>query len=380
MPIDDVRRQFMDDLMAASTIPWWRTSFGEREIARITAAINNENISQGPVVAEFEGRLADYLGVPYVVATTSGSTALLMALMAAGVGPGDEVLVPNRTWIATAHAPALLGATVRLVDVEPERPIIDPARIVEAITSKTKAIIPVHLNGRSADMRAIRAIAESNGIRVIEDAAQALGSRNADGLLGTQSDMGCFSLSVAKIIATGQGGFVATRDAALYENLISIRTHGVGSVIDAEWTRLGFNFRFTDILAAIGIVQLEQLEERIGKVRAIYRRYAEAMPRFHFLKFLPVDIDGGEVPIYVEALCEDRDRLINFLANRGIQARPFYPDLNLAGYLKNDGAFPRSGRFGQEGLFLPAGPSQPTENIDKVLMVLKDYTRIGGQQ
>jgi perosamine synthetase len=357
-------------------IPWWRTSFGDREIARITQAINAENISQGPVVAEFEALLADYLGVPHVVATTSGSTALLMALMAAGVVPGDEVIVPNRTWIATAHAPALLGATVRLVDVEPDRPIIDVAKIEEALSPKTKAIIPVHLNGRSANMRAIREIAHARGIRVIEDAAQALGSRNADGLLGTQSDMGCFSLSVAKIIATGQGGFIATSDPVLYKKLMSIRTHGVGSVIDADWTQIGFNFRFTDILAAIGIIQLEQIDERIEKVKAIYRRYSEAMHKLSFLRLLPADLDMGEVPIYIEALCSDRERLISYLAEEGIQARPFYPDLNLADYLKNDGPFPRSERYGREGVFLPCGPSQPLENVEEVLKILFAYRPI----
>lgn len=354
-------------------IPWWRTSFGDEEIHGVTQAIRNEHISQGPIVSEFENRLCECLGVPYVVATTSGSASLLMALMALGIGHDDEVIVPNRTWIATAHAPALLGAKVRLVDVEANRPIIDSARIEEAITPQTKAIIPVHLNGRAADMREIRRIALKHGLRVIEDAAQALGSRNLDGLLGTQSDMGCFSLSVAKIIATGQGGFIATRDKALYEKLVSIRTHGVGSVMDAQWTRPGFNFRFTDILASIGLVQLRQLAERIEKVKAIYARYAEAICSLPFLKFVPVNIEGGEVPIYIEILCKERERLIDFLAGRGIQARPFYPDLNLANYLHNEGSFPNSEKFGQQGIFLPSGPSQPMGNIDKVIDTLKEF-------
>jgi dTDP-4-amino-4,6-dideoxygalactose transaminase len=356
-------------------ISWWRTSFGEEEVLRIAQAIRNEHISQGPVVREFEDRLSEYLGVPYVVATTSGSMALLMALWSINVGPGDEVIVPNRTWIATAHAPVLLGAKVRLVDVEADRPIIDPARIEEAITPRTKAIIPVHLNGRSADMREIRRLAQKHGLHVIEDAAQALGSRNRDGLLGTQSDMGCFSLSVAKIIATGQGGFVATRDASLYEKLVAIRTHGVGSVINAEWTQPGFNFRFTDILASIGLVQLTKLDERIKKVKEIYSRYIGVASDLPFLKFIPVNIEAGEVPIYIEVLCEERERLIGYLADKGIQARPFYPDLNLASYFQSDACFLNSEKFGRKGIFLPSGPEQPLENIDRVLAALRTYTR-----
>ncbi len=359
--------------MTQITIPWWRTSFGDEEIRRVTLAINNEHMSQGPVVAEFENLLAAYLGVPYVVATTSGSMALLMSAMAAGVGHGDEVIVPNRTWIATAHAPAMLGAKVVLVDVEVDQPIIDSIKIEEAITSRTKAIMPVHLNGRSANMREINRIAHKHGLKVIEDAAQALGSRNEDGLLGTQSDMGCFSLSVAKIIATGQGGFIVTRDRKLYEKLVAIRTHGVGSVIDAEWMQLGFNFRFTDILASIGIAQLECLDERIKKVKAIYSRYRDGIKDIPYIKLIPVNIDAGEVPVYIEILCKERDRLINFLAAKGIQARPFYPDLNMASYLQNDGYYPNSVQFGKQGVFLPSGPSQSIENVDRVIKVMHSF-------
>jgi dTDP-4-amino-4,6-dideoxygalactose transaminase len=329
------------------------------------------------VTAEFERCLAEFLGVPYVVATTSGSMAMLMSLLALGIGPGDEVIVPNRTWIATAHAPALLGAKVVLVDVERGRPIIDAKEIARRITPRTKAVMPAHLNGRSADMDEIGRIAREHSLHVVEDAAQALGSRNRSGLLGTQSDLGCFSLSVAKIIATGQGGFVATRDERLYRKLVSVRTHGVTDVIDPTWTRLGFNFRMTDVIASIGIVQLGRLSERIEKVRRIYARYAAAMPDLPFLRWIPVDIEAGEIPIYIEVLCDDRARLVRFLAERGIQTRPFYPDLDRAEYLGNAGDFPNSRPFGSQGLFLPSGPDQPLENVERVLHALRQY---GGEE
>lgn len=354
-------------------ISWWRTSFGEEEVLQITSAIAHEYISQGPVTAEFESGLAELLGVPYVVATTSGSMALLMALWAAGIGPGDEVIVPNRTWIATAHAPLFLGAKVVLVDVEEKRPIMDVTEIESAITPRTKAIIPVHLNGRSVNMHEVQRIAKKHSLAVIEDAAQALGSCNEDGLLGMQSDMGCFSLSVAKIIATGQGGFIVTRDESLYCKLVAMRTHGVSDIVNASWTQPGFNFRFTDILASIGLVQLKLLPERIEKVKAIYTRYSEAMPDLPFLKFIPVDIEAGEIPIYIEVLCPERERLIQFLGDRGIQTRPFYPDLNLAPYFENTGRFPCSEVFGAQGLFLPSGPEQPVENVDYVIQALREF-------
>jgi perosamine synthetase len=358
-----------------ANISWWRTNFGEDEIRRIADSIRHEHISQGTVTAEFERSLAELFGVPYVVATTNGSMAILMALMAIGLKPGDEVIVPNRTWIATAHAPMLLGARVILVDVEKDRPIIDAAQIEGRITPRTKAIIPVHLNGRSAAMREINAIAEKHGLCVIEDAAQAMASRNSDGFLGTQSHMGCFSLSVAKIISTGQGGYITTKDEALFRKLQSIRTHGVSDPINAVWRELGFNFRFTDILASVGLAQIERLRERIEKVKAIYARYAAVMPELSFLKFLPVNLEAGEIPIYIEVLCPERDRLVEFLAQRGIQTRPFYPNLNVAPYFENAGNFPRSEVYGKQGLFLPSGPTQSPENIEKVLDALREFRK-----
>ena len=356
-------------------ISWWRTGFGEEEVRRIADSIAHENISQGPVTAEFERELAGLLDVPYVVATTSGSMALMMALFAAGVGPGNEVIVPNRTWIATAHAPLMLGAKVRFVDVEAGRPIMDVTQIESVITPRTKAIMPVHLNGRSVNMREVQRIAKKHSLTVIEDAAQALGSCNNDGLLGTQSDMGCFSLSVAKIIATGQGGFVVTRNEMLYNKLVAMRSHGVSDVVNANWTQPGFNFRFTDILASIGLVQLKRLPERIEKVKAIYTHYSEAMPDLPFLRFIPVNMEVGEIPIYIEVLCSERDCLIRFLADRGIQVRPFYPDLDTADYFGCVGDFPKSRKFGEQGLFLPSGPDQSLENVDHVLEALYLFGR-----
>jgi perosamine synthetase len=360
-------------VLEMETIHWWRTSFGKEEAVRICQSIEHENISQGLVTADFEKKLAQFLGVPYVVATVNGSTAILMALLAAGIGPGDEVIVPNRTWIATAHAPLLLGAKVRLVDVEKSRPLIDFTQIENAITPQTKAIIPVHLNGRSVNMREVHRIARKYNLIVIEDAAQALGSRNQDGLLGTQSDMGCFSLSIAKIISTGQGGFIATKNEDLYLALKAIRTHGVADVINAKWTRLGFNFRFTDVLASIGIEQVKKISFRIEKVKKIYAIYESALKHIPSIKFIPMDIESGEIPIYVEILCPEREKLIHYLAANDIETRPFYPDLNRAPYFENLQRFPQSEIYEDQGLTLPCGPDQSIENVKKVIKTILEF-------
>lgn len=354
-------------------ISWWRTTFAHEEIARMTRAVEQENLSQGPVTAEFERGIAEMLGVPYVVATTSGSVALFMAMVAAGVKPGDEVIVPNRGWIAAAHAARLLGATVVLVDVVREETSIDPARIAERITPKTRAIVSVHLNGRSTDMAAINAMAASHGVTVIEDGAQALLSRNTLGLLGCQSPIGCFSLSVAKLISTGQGGFIVTHDEQTHRRLSLMRSHGVVDVVHAQWTELGFNFRMSDVLAAIGIAQIDRIPGRIERLHAIYGRYDEALKGLKTVRMIPVDVAAGEIPLYVEVLCDDRPALQRYLAERNVETRPFHPDLNVAGYLDNPGAYPNSDRFATHGLFLPCGPSQVSADIDRVIEHLQEF-------
>jgi perosamine synthetase len=359
-------------------VAWWRTSFGDDEVKGVASAIAGEHVSQGPVTFQFEAELAESLDVPYVVATTSGSVALLMALMAMGIERGDEVILPNRTFIATAHAALLLGAKVVLVDVLADSPVMDVSRIRQKITSKTKAIMPVHLNGRSVDMPEIYDIAREYGLCVIDDACQGLYSRNAEGFLGTYSDVGCFSLGVTKLISTGQGGFVVTRNQDTYEKLKLIRNHGVNDTFAADYTQIGLNFKYTDIQASIGLSQLRRLSDRIGIMNGIYTKYASAFDEleFSFLRLIPVNIERGEVPLWIEVLCPERGKLMDFLASRGIQTRPFLPDLNLSPHLGNDGEFPRSRVFSEQGVFLPCGPDQPLEHIDRVIDGLQEFGAI----
>ena len=348
-------------------ISWWRTSFGEDEIRQIRKAIDSERISQGPVTAEFESRIADALQVPYAVATTSGSVALLMALMALGIGRDDEVIIPNRTWIATAHAPLLLGAKVVLVDVLADRPVMDVSLIREKISPRTKAIMPVHLNGRAVDMAAIHTQAKEYGLVVVEDACQALFSRNKSGYLGTQSDAGCFSLGVTKLLSTGQGGFVVTRNREVYDKLKMIRNHGVVDNFTDRWNQLGCNFKFTDLMAAFGLAQLEKVRDKVASVSDIYSCYEEGLRDNPAIRIIPVDLTGGEVPLFMEVMCEKRDDLMGFLADHGIQTRPSLPSLHTSAYLGNSGEFPHSGKFDGNALFLPCGPDQPLANVEQVL-------------
>ncbi len=356
-----------------TSIPWWATSFTSGEAEAAAAAVTGRHISQGPITALFEDALAKYLGVPHVVAVTSGTSALTLALMAQGIGPGDEVLVPNRTWIATAHAVQIIGAKPVFVDTEPGRPVVEVGTAHRHMTSRTKAIIPAHMNGRSVNMDAVNTFAATNDLIVIEDAAQALGSCDQQGrALGTLSKAGCFSLSAAKIISTGQGGFVATCDAETDARLRAIRTHGVENTVEPNtWVMPGFNFRFTDILANIGLVQLGLLPDRVRRQRQVYDLYEEGLKGSDLVRLIPQRT--GEVGPYIEVLTKERNRLITFLRLRGIETRTFYPDLDTAPYWNFDGGLVNSRVFGREGLYLPSGPSITNEQIERVLAAVIEY-------
>ena len=356
-------------------IPWWQTEFTTGEAEAAAKAITEGRLSQGPIVAEFEQKLANYLGVRQVVATTSGSDALLLSLWAANVLPGDEVLVPNRTWIATAHAVSLLGAVPIFVDTDVDNPVISPSDLRNKVTSRTKAVIPVHLNGRDAHIDEVLEFGETHGIKVIEDAAQALGSKDASGsFLGTKSLAGCFSLSVAKVISSGQGGFIATSHDDFAARLRAMRTHGIENVIEpGKWDMLGFNFRFTDVLASIALAQFEKLELRLSRLREIYNRYEVGIRGLPNIRMIPLNLNGGEIGPYIEILSDDRESLVKYLLQHGIESRKFYPDLDTADYFKAIKENPNSRVFGSDGLYLPSGPSLTNDSIDFVLSTLVNF-------
>lgn len=355
-----------------SPIPWWNTSFQNGEAEAAANAILNRNISQGPVVEGFEKKLATFLGVDDVIATTSGSMALVLALLASGVQAGDEVIVPNRTWIATGHSATLIGAKVKLAEVHPERSTILTSEVRRLITKRTRAIIAVHPNGRSAPIEELRSVAKDHNISLIEDAAQALGSKTENGMLGAQGDIGCFSLSVAKIISTGQGGFLTVRDPEKASLVRQLRTHGVSNVFSAEWAIPGGNFRFTDILAAVGCVQLNHLGSRIERARLVLERYTRN------LETVPVKVigpAGAEVGPYVEVLTPRREELIRFLELAKIESRRFYPNLSTAPYWATSRIFSNSEVFESQGIWLPSGPGITDHEVDRVCERISEFFR-----
>jgi perosamine synthetase len=359
--------------MKNQKISWWNTEFNEKDVTNVSNAIRDRKMSMGSITHNFEKKLAKKLKVKYVIATSSGSSALLMSLMAIGIKKNDEVIIPNRTWIAAVNAVLILGGTPVIVDVEKNNPIMDVNLLEKFINSKTKAVIPTQLNGRAVDMERVWFLAKKYNIKVIEDSAQGLFSKHKGVFMGTLSDFGCFSMSVAKLLPTGQGGFIVTNHKQYYEILLKIRTHGVSNFTEfSPFETLGFNFRITDIISSIGITRLNEINGKIKNLKKIYKIYEKELKNFVNINIIPVDITKGEIPLYVEVVSKDNKKIIKHLKKNNIETRTLYPDLDTANYFQTSRNFPNSRIFGEHGFVLPCGPDQPLDNIYKVISVIKE--------
>lgn len=268
-------------------IPITKLYFDKNEEKMASLAIRRGWVSQGPKVAEFENKVAEYVNAKYAVATSSCTTALHLALIVSGIEKGDEVIVPSYTFIATANAVIFTGAKPVFADIDPATYNIDPKKIQKIITSRTRAIIPVHQIGLPADMDAIIKIAKKNKLKIIEDAACALGSEYKGKKIGGFSELTCFSFHPRKIITTGEGGMITTNNRLLAEKLRILRHHGMSvspftkhgskKIIFENYTELGYNYRMTDIQASIGICQMEKIDEILKKRIYYARRYNQKL-------------------------------------------------------------------------------------------------------
>ena len=299
---------------------------GEEEKRAVVDVLNSGMLASGPKVEEFEKRFAEFVGVKYAVATTSGTTALHLALLSLGIGGRDEVIIPSFSFIATANSILFCNAKPVFCDVNPKTFNIDVEKIESLITDKTRAIMPVHLYGQPADMKPILEIAERHDLYVIGDAAQAHGAEYDGRKVGSFGDVECFSFYPTKNMTTGEGGMITTNIEEIAERARSIRNHGREKTKwGYEHNRLGYNYRMTDIAAAIGLEQLKKLPKFNEKRRKNAEYYNENLD----------GIDGIEIPYVLENVkhvyhqytikCADRESIINRLREKEIGYGIYYP-------------------------------------------------------
>lgn len=355
------------------TIPWFVPSFDPDDIDMINEIMRSTFVNQGPKNAEFEEILRDYFDVNYAVLTPNGTSALALSLMAAGIGSGDSVIVPDLTFIGTASAVRLAGAEVILADVKKDDFTIDPDDVRKRITSTTRAIIPVHLTGRSADMTSLNAIAAEYDLVIIEDAAEAIGSKNEYGYLGTQSVAGCFSLAPTKIITCGQGGFTLTNEKEMYEQIVRLKDHGRLSRASDIHPVTGFNFKLTDLQAGLAISQFRKLDERMRHVLELDALYRKELADVEQIHFPDRQNHEGSYLMWPDFTCTLRDKLCASLRDEGITLRPFWPPIHTQPAYKDVSAFPGAEYACTNACWLPSSPSLSLDNITTITNAIRNY-------
>lgn len=357
---------------AEVSIPWYEPFFDDADREAVRATMATGFVNEGRANRAFERELTEFFGAPHAVTTPSGTLALALALMACGVKHGDTVLIPDITFIGTASAVRLAGAEPILTDVDPRTGLMDPEDAARRLRPDTRAVMPVHLNGRSVDMTAFRALAKQHGLALIEDAAEAIGSRNADGWLGAQSDAGCFSLAPTKIITSGQGGFVLSSNQEIRDRLVRLKDHGRLSRASDEHPVTGFNFKVTDLQGSLALSQWKKLPARIERAREIDRRYCEGLADVRGVRLADRPGHGGYL-MWPDFLSDRRDALADALRAQGIVLRPCWPAIHTQGAYAAPDTFPGAREFSSKACWLPCAPAITDAQIDAVIAAIRKF-------
>jgi len=359
-------------------IPIAEPSLGEEELNNVIEAIKSGWISsKGKFIPEFEENFARYCGVRNGVATSNGTVALHLALIALGIGAGDEVIVPTLTFIATANAVKYTGAEPVFVDSHPDYWCIDPQKIQQAITPKTRAIIPVHLYGHPCDMDPIMDVAKRHNLYVIEDAAEAHGAQYKERKVGSFGDIACFSFYGNKIITTGEGGMCVTNSKQLAERMRILRDHGMNPHRRYWHDVVGFNYRMTNMQAAVGVAQLSKVDKFVEKRREIAGLYSSRLNGIEGIALSPEMPWARHVYWMYSILVQDnfgidRDELMNRLELKGIETRPLFHPVHMMPPHKKSESIAVAEELSRKGVSLPSSINLTAEQVKYVADVIRE--------
>ncbi len=382
----------MDRINNAKFIPYGRQWIDEDDINAVIEVLKGDYLTTGPKIREFEEKLAQYTGAKYAVAISNGTAALHAACFATGIKEGDEVITTPITFAASANCVLYMGAKPVFADIKPETYNIDPDEIRSKITERTKAIIPVHFTGQPCDMDEIQKIAQEYNLTIIEDGAHALGAEYNGRKIGSIGDMTTFSFHPVKNITTGEGGAITTNNDELYKKLVLFRTHGITRDKDIllkdkgpwyyEQQHLGYNYRITDIQAALGISQLDKLERFLAVRRDYVRKYNEAFSAVEEIE-TPYQLENTNsawhlyiIKLKLERLNCGRRQLFEEFIERGIGVNVHYipvyyhPYYRQLGY--NKGLCPRAEELYESIITLPLFPRMEKEDVEYVISNVKE--------
>ncbi len=372
-------------------LSYGKQTIDEMDIKAVVDVLRGDYLTTGPFVKEFEEKIAEYVSAKYAVAVSNGTAALHMACFAAGIKPGDEVIVSPMTFAASSNAVLYCGGTPVFADIDPKTYNIDPEKIKEKITDKTKAIIPVDFSGQSVDMDRIKVLADEYGLLIIEDAAHALGSEYKGRKVGSQADMVEFSFHPVKPITTAEGGVVTTNSEELYNKMLQFRTHGITRNQEIlvenhgpwyyEQHYLGYNYRLTDVQCALGTSQMEKLDKLITRRREIVKKYDEALNEIREITCpSEASFSNSGWHIYVikvnaELLAVTRKEIFEALQAENIGVNVHYLPVYLHPYYKNlgyvKGLCPNAEELYENMITLPLFPSMTDQDVKDVIDALK---------
>lgn len=357
--------------MSESFIPISKPSIGAREKELVLEALDSGWVSSiGKYIDEFEAGFARYCGTEYALAVSNGTTGLHLALAAIGLQPGDEVIVPDLTFVATANAVAYTGATPVLADIDADTLCIDPASVKSLISKRTKAIIPVHLYGHPADMDALAEVGAASGVDIIEDAAEAHGAEYRGRRVGGLAKCGVFSFYGNKVITTGEGGMLTTNDREFYQRARRLRDHAMSPQRRYFHEECGFNYRLTNLQAAVGVAQLERIDDFLQRRAEIMDWYNSAIAASDHVRLNRVK-NWAKSAFWMVCLEVDwfdearRDAFMTALKKRGIDTRPYFCALSSMPMYKQQ-PLPVSAFKAKIGLNLPAYYELTKSDVQRV--------------
>jgi perosamine synthetase len=357
-------------------VPQMQPWFGEEERLAMDEYLKQGGwITEFKKTKEFEQMISHYTGAKHCIATNNGTISLSLAAMAAGIEPYDEVIVPNYTMIATPNSIKMLGAKPVFVDVEKETLCLDLELAERAITAKTKAIFFVSANGRypKSGIDSFVKLANENNLLLLEDSAQSLGSFYPDGThIGRKGLVGSFSFSSPKIISTGQGGALITDDDDIADKIRRLKDFGRSGGGNDVHDSIGWNFKFTDIQAVIGIEQMKKLQWRVDRKKDIWELYKEGLNDVSQIAFFDQDVKYT-TPWFIDVIAEDRENLQIYLKEQGVGTRIMYPPINKQKAYQLPGEYPVSNMIGEKGLWLPSSAQLRDDEIFKIANDIKQF-------
>ena len=362
-------------------ISFWDPIIGTQELKNIKKVLEMNWPNEGHFTNLLEKKIQILLRVKHAICVTSGTISIFLALKSLGIDQKNEVIVPDITFGATAMAVKLTGARLVIADINKSNLGFDLDNLKKKITKKTRAIIPVHISGRAADLKSIKEIIKQKDIKIVEDAAEAFFSRSNNKYLGTIGDLGCFSLTASKTITTGQGGIIVTNNTKLYKKIKLLKNQGIlgrSDGGDVKHNTVGFNFKYTNLQAAMGLAQISSIKERAKKLIKINKLYAKNLINLKEITVIKFDYKKGEVPLWTDVIAhKQRDQLIYYLKKNGVECRKFWFPLHMQKPFKEpSNRFKISSSIYKKLFWLPSSMNLNEKKITHVCNLIKKFYRV----